>query len=372
MRGPAFFVKSNDGGSNWTVVNLTAAGVMNGIMDVHFLDLTNGWVVGMDTNAFTSGCPSLYHGCIAHTTNGGLNWTPVVVTPLTCCYFWKMAWPSPQTGYASLQQDGTISAIIYYKTTNGGQTWVSNAVPISVVSDCAFYLQGIGFSDTNTGWMGGATCATYQEDFVGTTDGGSHLVAGGLLRYQPHEPAQVYRDELGLRLRLWLASLFPPLAITNPPTSQFVLGGSNAVFQVGAYALTTPGYQWLLNGVPIPGATNSNLVLTNAGRANEGSYSVVVSNSYGAVISPNATLQVAVPQVFFEAQMLIGGGVHLGFGDWDGSPLTSNDLINFELDASSNLRNWVPLNLPFSLSNGTIQVGDPTNYPARFYRVIEH
>jgi len=34
VRGPAFFIKSQNRGTNWTLVNLTAMGVMNGIMDV--------------------------------------------------------------------------------------------------------------------------------------------------------------------------------------------------------------------------------------------------------------------------------------------------------------------------------------------------
>jgi hypothetical protein len=48
-------------------------------------------------------------------------------------------------------------------------------------------------------------------------------------------------------------------------------------------------------------------------------------------------------------------------------------LPNFELDFSSNLPNaWQPLNIPLSLSNGSVQAVDPTNMSFRFYRVIEH
>ena len=42
VRGPAFFAKSEDGGTNWTSVSLTAQGVMNGIMDVYFHALLSG------------------------------------------------------------------------------------------------------------------------------------------------------------------------------------------------------------------------------------------------------------------------------------------------------------------------------------------
>ena len=68
MRGPAFVIKSTDGGNNWTKQNLTASNVMNGIMDIYFRDPTNGWVVGMNTNQYAA---PPYYGCIARTTNAG-------------------------------------------------------------------------------------------------------------------------------------------------------------------------------------------------------------------------------------------------------------------------------------------------------------
>ncbi len=54
VRGPAYFIKSTNGGAAWSVSSLTAANVMNGIMDVYFADPTNGWVVGMDMNIYTN------------------------------------------------------------------------------------------------------------------------------------------------------------------------------------------------------------------------------------------------------------------------------------------------------------------------------
>ena len=98
VRGPAYFIKSADGGLTWSTLNLTDAGVMNGIMDIYFFDTNNGWAVGMDTNAYSSACSPPYHGCIARTTNGGQNWTPVVVSGTTCCYIclWSSK-PSPKT-----------------------------------------------------------------------------------------------------------------------------------------------------------------------------------------------------------------------------------------------------------------------------------
>ncbi len=51
-------------------------------------------------------------------------------------------------------------------------------------------------------------------------------------------------------------------------------------------------YQWRFNGTNITGATNASLILTNVQPGEEGSYSVVVTNSAGSTISSNALLDV--------------------------------------------------------------------------------
>ena len=49
-------------------------------------------------------------------------------------------------------------------------------------------------------------------------------------------------------------------------------------------------FQWKFNGTDIPGATGDSLLLTNVSAANEGQYSVVVTNSAGSVTSAPAAL----------------------------------------------------------------------------------
>ena len=73
------------------------------------------------------------------------------------------------------------------------------------------------------------------------------------------------------------------------PQSQSVVPGGTVTFSVGASGFPLSFY-WRRNGTFIPGATNQNLTITNAQIANEGSYSVIVSNALGNVTSANATL----------------------------------------------------------------------------------
>ncbi len=85
------------------------------------------------------------------------------------------------------------------------------------------------------------------------------------------------------------------LAITVEPQSQTAVIGTNNVFTVTATGAGPLVYQWLFDGVATPGATNSTLTLTNIQPADAGDYTVVVSNSSGAVTSSVATLTVLGP-----------------------------------------------------------------------------
>jgi hypothetical protein len=83
-------------------------------------------------------------------------------------------------------------------------------------------------------------------------------------------------------------------AITSQPKANSVAVGQTAVFTVGASGIPLSFY-WRRNGVPIPGATNSPLVLSNVTPANAGTYSVIVSNFLRNVTSTGAGLTVNQP-----------------------------------------------------------------------------
>jgi len=83
-----------------------------------------------------------------------------------------------------------------------------------------------------------------------------------------------------------------PPEITTEPQSQTVTNGNNALFAVTARGHKPLSYQWLFNALPIPGATNSDLVLTNVQCSHAGIYSVIVANIAGSIISTDAILVV--------------------------------------------------------------------------------
>jgi M6 family metalloprotease-like protein len=84
--------------------------------------------------------------------------------------------------------------------------------------------------------------------------------------------------------------------ITVPPQNVAAAAGANVTFTVTATGTGPFAYQWLFNGVAIPGATGATLTLANVQAANAGNYSVRVSNASGSTTSAPAVLDVITYQ----------------------------------------------------------------------------
>jgi hypothetical protein len=87
-------------------------------------------------------------------------------------------------------------------------------------------------------------------------------------------------------------TVLPPLTITTQPTNQTVQQGQGATFSVAADGFQPLSYQWRFNASPLTGATINSYTVANAQPADEGSYSVVVTNSAGSITSSVAKLTV--------------------------------------------------------------------------------
>ncbi len=86
-----------------------------------------------------------------------------------------------------------------------------------------------------------------------------------------------------------------PAGIQTQPTNLTVTQGQNASFSVVASGTAPLSYQWNLNGAALSAATNATLSLTNVQSNQAGSYTVMVTNSWGSVTSAVASLTVDVP-----------------------------------------------------------------------------
>jgi pectate lyase len=82
-----------------------------------------------------------------------------------------------------------------------------------------------------------------------------------------------------------------PTFVTQP-ASVVALAGDTASFSASASGSAPIAYQWLKNSVPVAGATNTTLTLTNAQNSDVATYALLASNSVGTATSSNATLTV--------------------------------------------------------------------------------
>jgi Concanavalin A-like lectin/glucanases superfamily/Immunoglobulin domain/Bacterial Ig domain/Immunoglobulin I-set domain len=83
--------------------------------------------------------------------------------------------------------------------------------------------------------------------------------------------------------------------ITEQPQNQSVLVGSTISLSVAAAGTTPLDYQWYFNGAPLTGVVGETLVITNAQFAQSGTYTVSVTNLFGAATSQVAVVSVAAP-----------------------------------------------------------------------------
>ena len=159
-----------------------------------------------------------------------------------------------------------------------------------------------------------------------------------------------------------LATLLSPWIIQQP-TNQIVQTNSEATFNVDADG-SGLGYQWFFSdgGTTnlIPGAVESSLTLTNVQPANQGNYFVVITNSSGSVASSPASLI-----LYTNAAATLSGTFNFTNGTFQFN-VTGIAGLNYTVEASTNLVNWIPLwtnASPFSLV-------DSNASPQRFYRAV--
>jgi hypothetical protein len=154
----------------------------------------------------------------------------------------------------------------------------------------------------------------------------------------------------------WRPTTVP--TITLQPTNLTVSAGSPASFLITAVGLPDPTYQWRKNGTNISGATNSTFSLTAAKLADNGIYSVIVSNSAGLVTSTNATLTVPAQPATLRPSVT-NGALNLSWPtDRIGSRLLAQTnppgvglTTNWQTVANSNATNQITI--PLIATNGS-------------------
>jgi len=179
----ATIIKTTDGGISWIT---QSSPTINHFEKVKFVDENNGWIWGWNK--------------LIKTTNGGANWSEVVLPfSFTDCFF-----ISPATGWITSRNNTNQDSEIY-KTTDGGITWTSQFFSMDQSLGAIFFLNenyawvcgfyeiirtnngvltwtpdftvsfggapwDLSFVDTLTGWLAHNTLGSYT--ISKTTDGG--------------------------------------------------------------------------------------------------------------------------------------------------------------------------------------------------------
>ncbi len=99
-----------------------------------------------------------------------------------------------------------------------------------------------------------------------------------------------------------------PATITQQPMPRQVYPGGTAIFTATATGTGAITYQWEKDGANITGATSPTLIITNAGPADVGTYSLAVTNTAGGTVSSGADLTLRTPAAgSYEAAVVASG-----------------------------------------------------------------
>ena len=137
-----------------------------------------------------------------------------------------------------------------------------------------------------------------------------------------------------------------PVNVVSQPKGGSIKEGGFARFWVSATGSEPLSYQWYLNGEPIEGKTRSSMIVNQATGADEGDYTVIVTNPVGFKISDEAVLDVnTAPRIEPIPAVVLAPGesmeIKVKAEDFDGE----NSKIKYSLqnapDGMRILRKWL-------------------------------
>jgi hypothetical protein len=182
-----------------------------------------------------------------------------------------------------------------------GQIFLNGVAPL-ITQQPANVVTGATMTARFTVSASGGEPLSYQWSFEGETIPGATSAALLVPNVQFDQQGQysvvVFNNAGAVASSNATLQLLLPPFFTQPPTNALVrirpdpaaAPTTNAAFSFQARGLGTLSYQWYFKGNPIPGATATNLTISNVQLLNGGEYTVAVSDNIGTVFSPPAFL----------------------------------------------------------------------------------
>jgi len=201
-----------------------------------------------------------------------------------------------------LQMDDTANLLQF----GDGGLYLNGIAPAGNINDGKWHFV--------VGAWDGATASLYVDGILNASNANTGIPAGStsdltIGESPDNEPNRVFDGNMA-EVAVFAYALSPaqvqslyysaelaPYITQQPAASLEVPLGGNTTISVAANGTPTLGYQWLNGGAPVSGgefsgANTATLAITGAALSDAGSYSVAVSNSYGAVTSSVTALSV--------------------------------------------------------------------------------
>jgi YD repeat-containing protein len=177
-------------------------------------------------------------------------------------------------------------------------------------------------------------------------------------------------DPAGNLLSISVTNRVSAPVILAQPVNQSVAAQGAASFSVFASGTEPLAYEWRFNGGPIVGATNDLLTILHVQAADAGSYTVLVTNSAGWVVSEIATL-VVTPLGLSLAPGLSSDGSHFTLRWTTTSGWTYEVQYCSALAALPNqITEWHALQSGIQGTGGIVEVTDSLTQNRRYYRLV--
>ncbi|MGZ5569316.1 MAG: immunoglobulin domain-containing protein, partial [Limisphaerales bacterium] len=176
------------------------------------------------------------------------------------------------------------NAVLAINTTPPSITTQPISLTVQAGSSATFSVSAAGAPPFSYRWqknsndIAGATLSGFTITNAQPTDAGTYSVV----------VTNLYGTATSSNATLTV--LTSPPSIVTQPASRTVSIGATVNFSVNATGTAPLTYSWQHDGVPIGGASNASFSITNAQMSNTGSYSVIVTNSFGSITSSNAAL----------------------------------------------------------------------------------
>ena len=345
--GVSFIAVSTDGGATW------AQSDPSGVV---WSDTVGSIACSADGNTLlaATGFGATIGGSIFVSTNAGLSWNQTT----SPTQFWSgVACSADGTRMAAAAPASTMAGVLrggIYTSIDAGASWTEANVPTNNWYSVASSADGVrlvaagGYTKVlgsgydsilisrNSGLNWGPASFPVNERWtqvVSSADGSRLAVEGDSQSGEPSpimvstdsglnwneydtslstaldSPAALAMSANGTSLlavtssgdAVYTLDLGPPappqiLGITGSQTVQLVYGKPQATGWTVAVVGTPPlSYQWLLDGMNLPGATNANYSIPAIDLTNGGGYQALISNLFGSVTSVVSALVVLAP-----------------------------------------------------------------------------